>query len=250
MEKDKLVNGSPCNTQGVLATSRTCSSFKPDSFNIAEDVQDNGAILALAHVMSKLSNAKLDLLAAIIQNDKKTRRQDMCFGQRVYVRYRGLSSANFLSNFMQAFILDADKNFIRLMSRDGSCSLTYENDGKQLTGPVIYSKQEFDKLRKKMVADDLLIDPEEERNTIKRLRSMEDYQMQMTSESEQGVITTIDTVFEENDLPRGKSNINDLTAIVREIEGGFDLRRTKSAGYRVPKKRKNRKVKDQSVQIS
>lgn len=251
MARDKLVNGSTCNTQGVLATSKTCGSFKPDSFNIADDIKDNGAVLALAHVMSKLSNSKLDLLAAIIQNDKKTRRQDLCFGQRVYVRYRGLVSANYLSNFMLAFVLDADKNFIRLMSRDGSCSLTYENDGNHLSGPIIYNKAEFDVLRKRMVAQDMMVDPDEKRNTVKRLRSMEDYQMQMTSESEQGTITTLETVFEENDLPRKKSNINDLTSIVREIEGGFDLKRTKSADrYRVPKRRRTRKVKDQSIQIS
>lgn len=250
LERDKLVNDSPCNTQGVLATSRTCPSFKPDSFDIADEIKDNGAILALAHIMSKLPNSKLDLLAAIIQNDKKTRRQKLCFGQRVYVRYRGLTSANYMSNFMQAFILDADRNFIRLMSRDGSCTLTYENDGKQLSGPVLYSKKEFDKLRSRMVADDLFVDPDETRNTIKRMRAIEDYQMAMTSDSEDGTITTIDTVFEENDLPRGKNNINDLTAIVREIEGGFDLRKTRSADKYKVRRKSAKKVKDQKVQVS
>lgn len=250
MNRDNLVNGSTCDQQGILATSRTCSSYKPDSFDLSEEVQNNGALLALAHLMSKLPPKKLDLVAALVQNDKKTRRQKMCFGQRVYVRYRGVSSANYMSNFMQAFILDADKDFIRIMSRDGSCTLTYQNDGKGLTGPALYSKAEFDKLRVKMIKEDMFTDPDEERNAIKRLRAVEDYQMSMTSESENGEITTIDTVFDENELPRGKETLNDLSAIVREIENGFDVRKTRGRGYKQrPARRPNRKVSDHKVDV-
>ena len=251
LSRDKLVNNATCDQQGILATSRTCNSYKPDSFDLAEDVRESGGLLALAHLMSKLPPKKLDLLAALIQNDKKTRRQKMVFGQRVYVRYRGLANANYMSNFMQAFILDADKDFIRVMSRDGSCTLTYQNDGNNLTGPALYSKSEFDKIRSQMVDDEMYIDPEEERNTIKRLRAIEEYQMSMTSESENGDITTIDTVFEENDLPRGKSTLNDLSAIVRDIESGFDIRKTRGTGYRNRKstRKPSRKVSDQNLEV-
>lgn len=250
LERDNLVNNAPCKEQGVLATSRTCNSFRPDSFDIAEEIQDNGALLALARIMSKLPTSKLDLLAAIIQNDKRTRRAKTCFGQRVYVRYRGLAGANYMSNFMQAFILDADKNHIRVMSRDGKCTATYQNDGKGMTGPVIYTKSAFDELRATMIENEMLVDPDEARNTIKRLRAIEEYNMSMTSDSEDGQITTIDTVFEENDLPRGRSSINDLSTIVRDIEGGFDLRKTKSADTYRKRTPRRRKTKDSTYNVS
>ena len=251
LERDNLVNGSRCSEQGMLPTSKPCGSFRPDSFSVADEVQQNGALLALAHLISKIPSAKLDLVAAMIQNDKKTRKQKMCFGQRVYVRYRGLANANYMSNFMQAFILDAGKDYIRIMSRDGSCTLTYENDGNGLSGPAIYSKAAFDKLRAVMVEKGNEVDPDEERNQVKRLRAIEAYRMEMASDSADGQITTIDTVFEENDLPRGKSGVNDLVSIVREIEGGFDLKRTRTGdSYRRKPSKKRRNARDESVNIS
>jgi hypothetical protein len=179
-------------------------------------IATDGGFVALAKVVDTLPDSSLRALGAMIMREDRTRQAGYKIGQVVYVRYRGLASSNYLSNFMEARIMFVDSKVYKLMSVDGKCVLTF-NAG---CAPHIMSRVEFKELRASMLDKGRLCDPDVSRTLSRKLRAEEDYELGITNESKRGLITTIDTVFKENKLPR-KGSLNDLTTIVANIEKGF-----------------------------
>lgn len=232
-----------CLKQGMLATSAICNSFKPDINALFENIENLEPTLAFARVLSQVADSHLDLMAAVVQNEKRTRKAGLKFGQRVYVRYRGLASANYLSNFMSAFILDARKDYVRVMSRDGSITMSFDCQ-TGVKGPAVYSKHEFEPLRQQMKAKGNIVDPDMDSFAHKRVRSIELYELGLVDQSLQGEIPTIDTVFKENKVKVSK--VNDLVALAKDIEKGFSAGKT-ATKYKV--KRSSSKQKDEVIVI-
>lgn len=242
LNKERLVNDkAPCCEHGMIATSAVCNSFKPD---IPELLSKEGYIeplLALSKLVSFVDSKDLDLLAAVIQNEKRTRRYGMKFGQRVYVRYRGLAGANYMSNFMSAFVLDARKNYVRVRSRDGSITMSFDCQ-TGLKGPAVYSREYFEPLLETMQKKGNIVDPDIRAFAQKRIKSIELYELGLAEQSLTGEIPTIDTVFKENKIRDKK--FNDLTDIARDIDRGLNPGRTGTTSYRT-----KRKSKDESLTI-
>ena len=210
-------------------------------------IASDGGFMALARIVDKLPDASLRTLGVMLMREEKTRKMGYKFGQVVYVRYRGLASSNYISNFMKAHIMFVDKKTYKLMSNDGKCVLTFNADCK----PHIMTRQEFKCLRNSMLEKGKLVDPDVDRTLSRRLRAEEEYELGITNDSKNGSITTIDAVFKENKLPR-KSSLNDLCAIVSHIEKGFDARDS-AESYRSRKaktKRKQKNNKDIVIDVS
>lgn len=209
---------------GMTATSEVCSSFEPNLRQVEDVVADEGGFMALARIVDTMGEKSLRAMGAMLMREEHTRKAGYKFGQVVYVRYRGKATSNYISNFMQAYVMFVNNSNYRLMSKDGKCVLTYSSECK----PHILTKREFSKLRNSMIDKGRMVDPEVERTLSKRLQAEEDYELGITKESLSGNVTTIDTVFKENKAPR-RGNINDLVSIVNDIEAGFT---DNKGGYR------------------
>lgn len=244
LEKERLVNDKEsCSKLGIIATSAVCNNFKPDISSLFDDIDSLEPLLALSKVLQYIKTNDLDMVAALIQGEKRTRKQKLRFGQRVYVRYIGQSNSNYVSNFMSAFVLDARSNYVRVRSRDGSFTMTFEGQNG-LNGPTVYSKQAFDELQEKMRKNNKYLDPYVKILETKRARSIEEYHLGLTKDiakrAKDGEIPTMDTVFKENGLKNNKA-YNDLVDIVRDIERGFNASKTGSSSYRNKSTRKKSK---------
>lgn len=237
LNKDKLKDKkNACSELGYIRTNKACSSFVPNVFELDFESE---ALASLGRLLEVIPTSKLKLMAAIIDSESTTRRNGYKLGQRVYVRYRGVSTANYMSNFMSARILYANKNIVKLIGDVSKSSLTYLT-ATGPNGPCIYTKKAFAALREEMlrqVDGDIYksVDPDVDKIAIKRLRAQSLEALEMTSKSKKGMIASYDDVAKQNNLKEDE-DAKDLISIVRDIERGFVINDTAK-----PKRRKRRK---------
>lgn len=68
-----------------------------------------------------------------------------------------------------------------------------------------------------------MVDPDVQRLITKKLRAEEEYELNITSDSLNGQITTIDTVFKENKVRRKGKRTVDLVDLVNGMMHGHDV---------------------------
>lgn len=236
---EKLIsdNKQVCSKLGKTATSKSCPYFIADTKPL-QVLQKRDAFDALVGLLKEIPKDGLRNVASLLYNEKKTRAAGYFFGQKVYVRYRGAANADYLSNFMIARVMSVNSEFIRLTSQDGKCNLTFM---KKTCKDIILSVEEFDELRKKMVAKGRLVDPDVKKLIAKKYRAEEEYELNMSSESAGGQVTTIDSVFKENKLPRRKAKkAVDLVDLVNGLMAGHTDVDKASKGYKRPSEKRSK----------
>ncbi|MNQ23841.1 hypothetical protein D3C85_370180 [compost metagenome] len=240
---EKLISDSKqvCSKLGKTATSKPCPHFIADTKPL-QPILKRDAFDTLSRLFQEIPKDALRNVASLLYNEKKTRAAGYFFGQKVYVRYRGAANADYLSNFMIARVMSVNSEFIRLTSQDGKCNLTFM---KKTCQDVILSVDEFDELRKKMVAKGRLVDPDVTKLIAKKYRAEEEYELNMTSESAGGQITTIDTVFKENKVPRKKQKKHvDLVDLVNGLMAGHTDVDEKSRKYKTAAPKRGKAASD------
>lgn len=208
----------PCNKQGIKAAHKACPSFRPDSFQLRSIVEDEGNVLSeLGAIFRNFDQRQLRVMGAVLLNEGTTRKHGFTFYQRVYIRYRGTARSDYLTNFMTARILTADKDRVRVCSDDGKVIFTYDNTGD--LGPSIYSVDAFDEVKQKMIKQGRIKDPEVARQTSKALRPKElDFDLKLQTNGVLGGIPDISDVARRNKVKKSKSEIVDLVSIAQDIE--------------------------------
>lgn len=226
LKKERLIPDckETCCNLGKVGTSRTCPHFISDHDKV-KPLYGKAGFEQLIAIFKDLPTESLRNLAGVLYQEHKTRKFGFFFGQKVYVRYRGTSKSDYMSNFMTARVFSVNAEFVRLTSDDGRCLMTYALSSLE-EGGVIYTVDDFDKLRSSMIKRGRLVDPNVEKQTAKRLRCEEAYELNLVTDSLNGNITTIDTVFKENKLPRRKSKKTiDLVDLVNGMVEGHDVSR-------------------------
>lgn len=226
LNREVLISGEkkPCSDQGIKAAHKACPSFRPDCYKLREVIEDEDNVLSeLGSIIAQLNVGQVRAFGAVLINESITRACGYKFYQRVFIRYRGTARSDYLSNFMAARILMADREKIRVCSDDGKIVLTYENTGSN--GPSIYTVDSFDPLRELMIKKGRVKDPDVERATTRALRPEEaDFDLKLNTNGIQGVVD-ISRVSKANGnvgkRKRGSgSEIVDLISIVSMIERG------------------------------
>jgi len=209
-----------CEQLGHLETSLGCEAFKPNVVKLKDALQDTDNTMdLLAQVISKVPTSSLHVLSSILYNEKTTRKFGYKFMQKVYVRYRGQEGANYVSNFMPAYIIEANKTGLRLLSPKGTSSiLKLEFKKGELSGPNIYSVSEWKEFKKQLVKNKKLEDP-----ALKRKKISHDYLIEDTTEKT------------EVPAKKKKYGINDLVSITLDIERGY----VTTGSYKKSKKEKD-----------
>lgn len=218
-----------CCERGIMATQKPCRQFVPDTNSLSSLVEDEETFIALSRIVNAIDESQLRKLGALLMREKQTRSEGFNMGQKVYVRYRGQARADYLSNFMTAYIMYADADVIRITSRDGKLTMTFAGRAKE----AIYGDEEFEPIRTKMIKKKRYTDPNVQRHVAKHLRTLEEYELGLSDQIDSGEIPTIDKVFKSNKVKKKKGS-NDLVSIVNAIESGYSVkperpRKTKSS---------------------
>lgn len=223
-----------CKGNDVLPTAKAnVACFVPNTNALRDLVGNEGAFMALAHLVSEVDDTELRTLGATIMAEKRTRKAGYQMGQKVYVRYRGLAKQNYLSNFMSAFIMYADRDMIRVTGRDGKACMTFVGKARS----SVIRVEEFEPMRAQMRKKGRFTDPDVQRNISKMLRCQEEYELGIAAE-DYGEVPTIDQVFKTNKVSKRGSGVRDLVSLVADIERGFfDLRKTDKKKARSRKKK-------------
>jgi hypothetical protein len=213
-----------CSEEGKLKTSRACPKFQPEPTIIKDALQDDAedGMREIASSVKSWDNRTLKAVAGALLNEVTTRKAGFYMWQPVYVRFRGTAASNYMSNFMTARVLTADKDTVRLVSDDGKVVLRYANTGHE--GPSIYSVDAFSPLKEMMIEKGKDVD-QTERATPKRLRpeGFEDVDFQLNTDGMNGRITSIGKMARANKTgrrTRSDNNILDLTKIAQRIDDG------------------------------
>lgn len=207
-----------CEKRGIIATSKPCKQFVPDTDAVRPLVEDEDTFIGLSRMVANVDDGQLRKLGALIMREKQTRAAGYHMGQKVYVRYRGLARANYLSNFMSAYIMYADRNVVKIASRNGKIGMTFAGRARD----AVLSPEEFEPLRDKMIKRGKYADPEVQKQVSKHLRCLEEYELGLTDQIDKGEIPTIDKVFKSNKVKQ-KKGTNDLVSIVNAIESGYEI---------------------------
>jgi hypothetical protein len=233
--KCEVIRGTKlCKDQDVFETSQPCPSFTSSVRSLRTDGDEPvfRNVLDLARLIRELPDSKLRAVGVLLLNEIGTRNAGYNMGQKVFVRYRGRLSSNYLSNFMTAHIMSAKKDAVRLMSADGKICMTLKDSAIS----AIYIPEEFEPLRKQMVARGRFADPEVQKAIQKSLRCAEEYELGLYSTTGPEIIPTVDTVFKTNKIRKGsRTGDADLVAIASAIEKAHDV-----SMIDVPRSRKRR----------
>lgn len=235
--------------KGYISSSKACKHFSPNTNQIKGFIASD-KFESLAQIIQSVPQEALSIIASTLYIEKHTRKIGFKFGQKVYVRYRGGSGSNYLSNFMIAYVFSANEDHVRVVSREGNCSLHFKKS-IVTRGGVIYTVEEFDDLRDTMVKKGKYVDPDTTKLIARKLRAEEEHELNMTDESASGQITTIDTVFKENKVKKGKKQkIITLVDIVEEESSGFlvkDKKKVKTGSKK--KKTAKKRSGDQAIEV-
>jgi hypothetical protein len=203
-----------CIDQGRLATSRSCGSHVPDAFTLAGGEEKVNLLLTVSEVMGRMSPNELQIMAALMIGEKATRRHGFKFHQKVYIRVRGESTSNYLSNFAVGYVLSADKDNVKVIGETGRMSATFLNDPDSLT---LYTVARFNTIRREMVEQKHYVDP----NVRLTMPKPEPVEPKKRSAKGFGAVKTFDEAIEDGLLPKRKrSERGDLVALVARLGRG------------------------------
>lgn len=203
--------------------SAICPKFSPNTRPVGATGAEK--ISELAALISSIDPKALRALGVLMFNEPNTRNQGMTFMQKVYVRYRGAFGRNYISNFMQAYVMYATPQQYKLMSADGRCVLTYGENCR----PVIHTEEEFAVMYEKMLAKGALIDPDATTLISRRWRHEEEFNLGISDLADKAAdagigVSTIDDVFTANKIRKGqKKGLPNLIELVADAAAGYDV---------------------------
>lgn len=219
-ECEILIEGNKkyCSLLDKTKASKPCQQFIPN----VKEVGTLGAdtLSSLSALVKDLPVESMRALGILFFNEGRTRKQKMSLMQKVYVRYRGAGNRNYVSNFMQAYVMYATPKHYKLMSADGRCVLTYGEHCR----PVIHTEEEFAVLHAQMLRKGALVDPDTETLITRRFRCEEEYDLHVHDLMPQGGVSTIDDVFTSNNIRKArKKGLPDLIALVSDAAEGYSV---------------------------
>lgn len=219
LQTDKL-DKEPCNAKGKIASSATCTQHAPDVFPLvrsAGHVQNQ--LLKLADIATHSTPKQLETIAAMLLRARPLKRLGFSFYQKVYVRVQGSPRADYISNFAVAHVLDADREFVRLVGESGTTFMVM-NEKESNT---FFTVSRFQELREQMLTERRFVDP--------------DTKVVVSKSSSLGKIRNIDSLDDigavdydrkgSQKIVKTRKESDDLVSFVRRLQAGH-IKATKS----------------------
>jgi hypothetical protein len=147
-----------CSDLGRIPSSKSCSRHKPDAFTLMQDQEERvTSLVDMSRVFRRMSPNDLQILAAIMLNERKTRKAGFSFMQKVYIRVQGAGGRNYLSNFAAGFILDADREWVRVVSETAKTAVMLPNEKNSNS---LFTVEQFRPIRTEIFEKKNFVDPE------------------------------------------------------------------------------------------
>ncbi len=205
-----------CTTLGRLPSSKACASHSPDVFTLVGDEDKVQNLEQISELMAQMGVNDLQILGSLMLREKHTRKNGFHFHQKVYVRFRGDSTANYMSNFVVGYVLDASKDTIRVIGESGKTAISAINDSNS---DSVYTVARFNKLRQQMLAEGRRVDP-----NIATEQQLLEMKQKYTS------ILPIDEAVEKGVITKkSKAARDDLVSMVSRLGRGQLKRKDKEA---------------------
>lgn len=221
--KEKIYEA-PCSSLGKTATSAACSRLKPDVFSLfSVDPKAADNLRILRTTIAKLRNSELQAFAALLAKERKTRKHGFSFMEKVYVRV-GPAGRDYLNHFAVAYVLDATREYVRLISESGKTSITLINDRE---GSSFYKVDAFRPIRDAIFASKKWKDPETtaKEKASQTIQTLDTAKAEGTLETKTARRRKIKVVDGRDDLI---SLVSKLGRRILETTTGRDTRKMKS----------------------
>lgn len=222
-------NKSPCSEQGVSRNSKPCGSMqvnidpllRPGS---AKRQRENVNMMEQLGTITKgRTEAELRALGLLLLGSARVAKAGFSFMQRVFVHYRGTTSDDYVSNWCSAYIVDVDRDVVRLVGRrkDHDFVLSLPRDARILT------VAEYREYRHSMQDVGKLIDP-----AIRKFKDLFDRKRLSADSGALDVddliasmsIDDLNTKFVDADelqeKRRTRKRVGGLDRIAKEVESG------------------------------
>ncbi len=206
----KLVSreGTCSDVLGKKDKSNVCPKFRKNTHALTGTKRkEHSAMETLGKIVRDISSDRIGLIGIMLLSERTTREAGYTFMQRVFVRYRGRATRNYLSNFMAAHVLQADSKQVVLCSSDGKTILTYPNTG--IDEKDIYSVRAFKEMKVTMNEKGHDIDPEIKQAAPKRIIPQELDAVHAAVASARGEIANIEEVASRNKKHKKKPTKKD-----------------------------------------
>ena len=147
-----------CTELGRIPTSKACKQFVPDAMTLMQDQERRmESFLDMAQVFRSMSPNDMQIFGALLVNERKTRKAGFSFLEKVYVRVQGQAGRNFMHNFAMGYVLDADKEQIRIISESAKTMIVLPNEK---ISNSLYTVRQFATIRAEIVDGKKWTDPE------------------------------------------------------------------------------------------
>jgi len=161
-------------------------------------------------VMRRMSANDLQIFAAIMLGERKTRKAGFSFMQKVYIRVAGGAGRNYLGNFVLGYVLDATKETVRVVSETGRTAVILPNEKNSNS---LYTVDQFRQIRIEIHANKAWVDPEIQKGHEKIARSIAG----LDSADERGLFDT--PVAQRRKIKKVKKE-DDLVTFVSKLSRG------------------------------
>jgi len=203
--RDKVFE-SRCSDIGKLPSSKSCGAYIPDAFSLVSGEEKINNLLDIAQLMSTLSSSELQIFAGLMLREKITRRSGFSFLQKVYIRIQGNGNQFYMNDFIVGYVLDADRERVRIIGETGVTCVTAINDLQSLT---LYTSARFAPLRAEMVSKQHFMNPKNVR------RSTDQYDDSVAE------LDKVDTKMLAARRTLRKSEPDDLTSFAKKLGRGL-----------------------------
>lgn len=251
-----------CSSMGITAGNSACPKFKPDVFSIKEIVPHEATVRqnmeTVSAMVQSVPTSSLPLIASVIIYEETTRKFGYGLWQKVFIRYRGTSRSDYLSNFMACRVLWADKNFINLVSdQEGKEGIQITIPYSDSEGNTVYTESQFKVLRKEMKRKKRFVDPVEERNDRKSATPVGEDSLSLlpnavrkNSFADGETVLDLSDVAKANGIKSKKKGAKpyDLVQQARDMSAGMVV--DKNAARNFGKRRKRRSSGSGEVEFS
>ena len=198
LNKEKL-NGKYCQDLGIIGTSKTCGAYKPNVHNLRAS-EGSEEVIDLFKAIRALPTDYLPIIASLLVRESKTRTfSKFKILQPVMVVIDG--NGEYLSDFCKAYVLDADKEFVRVINKSGTFIAQFPLDSTS-----IYTLSQFKAIKDKLKKAKKLHNPKADRTSSKSSSVVID-----------DVVPTIDQVIQEDRINKKKLRKSDLYTLFNEL---------------------------------
>ena len=142
--------GENCATKGILGAAKPCKYFQidPRSIKFDQNTTEGEYIRMLTDIVRGMSDRSLSQVAAVLNQESKTRAQGLRFGEQIYF---ALGNVNYLSNFVSGRVVKADSEYVFIRGESRTVA--------QIKKEHVFDQEGWERHRKKLRKSSRYLDP-------------------------------------------------------------------------------------------